>query len=68
NMVAMACAGGEPMKSCFSVVDITVLLEKHRFLIYELMNTQAIEEKYFRGKGNHLSAFEHINLVNAVFK
>ncbi|MGN1131973.1 MAG: class I SAM-dependent methyltransferase [Ruminococcus sp.] len=68
NMMAMACAGGEPMKSCFSVADITALLEKHRFLIYELMNTKDIQEKYFRGKGNHLSAFEHINLVNAVFK
>lgn len=68
NMIAMACAGGEPMKSCFSITDISRILEKHRFLIYEHMNTQEIQEKYFRGKGNYLSAFEHINFINAVIK
>lgn len=67
-MIAMACSGGETMKSCFSIKDISRLLEKHRFLIYEHMNTQEIQEKYFSGKGNHLSAFEHIGFINAVIK
>lgn len=68
NMIAMASAGGEPMKSCFDYAEIEKLLEKHKFLIYELMTTQDIQTQYFAGRGNEMTAFEHINYVNAVYK
>ncbi len=68
NMVAMAKAGEEEMKSCFSYAKLEKLLEKHGFLIYELMTEQDIQENYFAGRGEELTAFEHINYVNAVHK
>lgn len=68
SMIAMAEAGGEPMKSCFDYYKLERLLEKHRFLIYELMTWQDIQAKYFDGRKNDLSAFEHINYVTAVYK
>lgn len=68
NMVAMAKAGGEEMKSCFSYAKLEKLLEKHGFLIYELMTEQDIKENYFAGRGEELTAFEHINYITAVHK
>ncbi|MGN1084514.1 MAG: class I SAM-dependent methyltransferase [Lachnospiraceae bacterium] len=60
NMIAMAAAGGEPMKSCFRYEDLERLLEKHRFLIYEQLTTQEIQTRYFIGRSRELTAFEHI--------
>ena len=68
NMIAMAAAGGEPMKSCFSYIALEKLLEKHKFLIYELMTAQDIQAQYFEGRRGELTAFEHINYVTAVHK
>lgn len=68
KMIAMAAAGGEPMKSCFSYSSLEKLLEKHKFLIYELMTSQDIQAKYFEGQGDELTAFEHINYVTSVYK
>lgn len=69
NMLAMAAAGGEPMKSCFSYQQLEKLLEQHSFLIYELLTEQDIQRQYFEGKNdNKLTAFEHINYVTAVYK
>lgn len=68
NMIAMAAAGAEPMKSCFGCAELEKLLEKHGFLIYELMTPQDIQARFFGGQSNYLSAFEHINYVTAVFK
>lgn len=68
NMIAMANAGGEPMKSCFDYAEIEKSLEKHKFLIYELMTTQDIQAQYFEKRGKEMTAFEHINYVNAVYK
>lgn len=66
NMLAMASAGGEPMKSCFSYIELEKLLEKYYFLIYELLYTEDIEQKYFYNK--KYSAFENICYVQAVLK
>ena len=66
KMIAMAAAGGEPMKACFSYKKIEKLLENHGFLIYELMKPQEIQSKYFSGRESELTAFEHINYVAAV--
>lgn len=68
NMIAMAAAGGEPMKTCFSYEQLEKLLEKHQFLIYELLTTEDIQENYFKGREDGLTAFEHISYVNAVIK
>lgn len=66
NMLAMAAAGGEPMKTCFSYASLEALLEKHKLLIYELLTTQDIQTRYFDGHDNKVTAFEHINYVTAV--
>lgn len=68
NMIAMAAAGGEPMKTCFSYEQLEKLLEKHRFLIYELLTTEDIQENYFKEREGGLTAFEQISYVNAVIK
>lgn len=66
NMLAMAGAGGEPMKSCFSEEELTATLEKHSMLIYELLTSEDIDKKYFNGRSYH--AFENINYCLAVVK
>lgn len=68
NMLAMAAAGGEPMVSSFDYDALEKLLEKHRFLIYELMTPGEIQREYFCNCPEELRAFEHINYVHAVFK
>lgn len=68
NMAAMAAASGEPMLSCFSEAELTELLAKHRFLIYELLSTEDIQNKFFADRTDYLSAFEHIQYVLTVLK
>lgn len=67
NMLAMAAAGGEPMKSCFSYNELEKLLEWHGFLIYELLTSPDIQSAFFDGHGD-MRAFENINYVTAVYK
>lgn len=68
NMLAMAQAGGEPMKSCFSYGRLEELLSKYNFLIYEFLSTNDIQEKYFGNRTDFLTAFENINYALAVLK
>lgn len=68
NMLAMAQAGGEPMKSCFSYGCLEKLLSKYNFLIYEFLSTNDIQEKYFGNRADFLTAFENINYALAVLK
>lgn len=68
NMLAMAQAGGEPMKSCFSYEHLEKLLSKYNFLIYEFLSTNDIQEKYFGNRTDFLTAFENINYALAVLK
>lgn len=68
NMVAMAAAGGEPMRSYFNYAELESLLEKYGFLIYDLMSPQDIQERYFSAPDCEMTAFEHIHYVTAVFK
>lgn len=67
NMIAMAAAGGEPMKSCFSYNELEKLLERHGFLIYELLTSPDIQSTFFEGHGG-MRAFENINYVTCVYK
>lgn len=68
NMIAMAAAGGEPMKSCFSYQTLEKLLEKYQFRIYELLAPEDIQSSYFVNRSDELTAFEHIAYVTAVIK
>jgi len=66
NMVKMASASGEEMKSCFSYVEVEKMLEKSGLLIYEHLSPDNINELYFKNRKDYLSAFETIHYVHAV--
>lgn len=68
NMLAMAKKSGEPMKSCFSIGELEKMLEKYNFLIYEFLNRDEINNRYFSAFQNEITAFEHINYALAVLK
>ncbi len=68
NMVAMAEKSGERMKSCFGYTELEKLLSKYNFYIYEFLNDTDIQNRYFSGCSDKLTAFEHINYALAVIK
>lgn len=68
NMLAMAAAGGEPMQSGFSYAALEQTLAAHRFLIYEHLDTDEIQNRFFAGRTDYLRAFEHICYALAVRK
>ena len=68
NTVMMAKAGGEPMQSAFSYGEIEKILEKHGFLIYELMTPEDIQRDIIDTAGADIKAFEHVNYCLAVRK
>ena len=65
NMLAMAEKSGEPMKSCFGYGELEKMLEKHDFLIYEFLNHEQIQERFFSECGGEMSAFENVNFAQA---
>ena len=67
NMVVMAETSGEPMKSCFGYGELERLLEEYNFRIYEFLNSDEINERYF-SDCDTMTAFEHINYALAVKK
>jgi len=68
NMVKMAAASGEPMKSCFTYEEIEKMLENSGLLIYEHLTPDKINELYFDNRKDYLTAFETIHYVHAVKK
>lgn len=64
NMLAMAAAGGEPMRSCFAGEALVRLLEGCDFQVYEWLHPRDIQLQYFAGRD--MAAFEHVHYVNAV--
>lgn len=66
NMVKMASAGGESMKSSFTYNEILNMLEESGLLIYEHLLPDAIQESFFKGRTDYLSAFETIHFIHAV--
>lgn len=68
NMIAMAEVAGEPMKTCFTYKELELLLEKHNYLIYELLTSTDIQNQMFNHHEKDFSAFEHISYVCAVKK
>ena len=68
NTIMMAKAGGEPMKMAFSYSEVETLLEKHGFLIYELLTPDDIQRDIIDKAGADMKAFEHVNYCLAVRK
>ncbi len=68
NTIMMAKAGGEPMQSAFSYSELEKLLEKHGFLIYELLTPDDIQRDIIDKAGTDMKAFEHVNYCLAVRK
>lgn len=66
NMIAMAKARGEEMKSSFDQMSLELMLSTHHFLTYEHLSRREIQSRFFSGRNDWLSAFEHINYVHAV--
>ena len=68
NTIMMAKAGGEPMQSAFSYSELEKLLEKHGFLIYELLTPDDIQRDIIDKVGAEMKAFEHVGYCLAVRK
>ena len=68
NTIMMAKAGGEPMQSALSYGELEKLLEKHGFLIYELLTPDDIQRDIIGKAGADMTAFEHVNYCLAVRK
>ncbi|SET63857.1 methyltransferase, TIGR00027 family [Oceanobacillus limi] len=68
NMVKLASASGEPMKSGFTYDEIENMLEKSGLLIYEHLTPTKINELFFKNRTDYLSAFETIHFIHAVKK
>lgn len=68
NMLAMAKAGGEEMKSCFDQMSLELMLSSYHFLTYEHLSRREIQNRFFSERNDWLSAFEHINYVHAVLR
>ncbi|HLR72114.1 MAG TPA: class I SAM-dependent methyltransferase [Pseudogracilibacillus sp.] len=68
NMVQMASASGEPMKSCFTYDEIEKLLENAGLLIYEHLSPDVINNQFFNNRSDYLKAFETIHYIHAVKK
>jgi len=68
NTIMMANAGGEPMKTAFSCGELEKLLQKHGFLIYELLTPDDIQRDIIGKAGADIKAFEHVNYCLAVRK
>ncbi|MEC1262272.1 class I SAM-dependent methyltransferase [Bacillus swezeyi] len=68
NMVKMAAASGEPMKSCYSYHEMEKMLEKSGLLIVEHLSPAEIHELYFKDRNDYLAAFETIHYIHAIKK
>lgn len=68
NTIMMAKAGCEPMQSAFSYDALEKLLQKHGFLIYELLTPDDIQRDIIDKAGADMKAFEHVGYCLAVRK
>ena len=64
EMLKMAELSGEPMKSCFGYGELEKMLETHGFLLYEFLNRDEIQHRFF--DGSEMTAFENINYAQSV--
>lgn len=64
EMLKMAEMSGEPMRTCFGYGELEKMLEEHGFLLYEFLNRDEIQHRFF--DDSELTAFENINYAQAV--
>ncbi len=64
NMLAMAKASGEEMRSSFDYLSIDSLLSKHSFLIYEICTPSDIQKQIINPNGCNITAFEKYKLYH----
>ncbi len=64
EMLKMAEMSGEPIRTCFNYGELEKMLEEHGFLLYEFLNRDEIQHRFF--DGSELTAFENINYAQAV--
>lgn len=67
-MRQMAAAGGEPMLSSFDPAELESLLRDHGFEVGESLSPEDIQARYFAGRGEELTAFEHIHYMHAILR
>lgn len=67
-MRQMAAAGGEPMLSSFDPDELAALLRTHGFAVKESLSPEDIQARYFAGRGEELTAFEHIHYLHAILQ
>ena len=68
NMVKLAAASGEPMKSYFTYNEMESLLEEVGLLIYEHLSPEDIQSQFFNDRDDYLKAFETVHYIHAVKK
>lgn len=68
ELIKLATESGEPMKSCFGYFELELLLQQYNFYIYEFLNDQGMQGRYFSGRDDGITAFEHIDYALAVIK
>lgn len=68
NMLAMASISGKEGKSSFDQLSMELMLSDYDSLVYEHLNCKEIQKRYFWGRSDGLSAFEHISYAHAVWK
>ncbi|MFC4403771.1 class I SAM-dependent methyltransferase [Gracilibacillus xinjiangensis] len=68
NMVKLASASGEPMKSSFPYMEMEKMLERAGLLIYEHLSPSMINDLFFTNRTDYLTAFETIHFIHAVKK
>lgn len=66
--LALAAAAREPMKSCFSAKELTFLLQRHGFLLYDDLSPRDIQSQLIGTRCPGMTAFEHIHCALAVYK
>ncbi|MGN0761401.1 MAG: SAM-dependent methyltransferase [Christensenellales bacterium] len=67
ELIKMASASGEAMKSCFGYCELEKLLQRYNFYIYEFLSDKDMQDRYFADCSD-ITAFEHVNYALAVVK
>ncbi|MGM9680319.1 MAG: class I SAM-dependent methyltransferase [Eubacteriales bacterium] len=68
NTLDISKAYGMEIKSGFDPLSMELMLSDHGFLVYDHVSGGEIRNRYFAGRTDELSAFEHIGFVHAVLK
>lgn len=68
ELIQTARASGSPMQSCFGYSELEKLLEKYNLYIYEFLNDEEMQARYFSDCKGEITPFEHVDYALAVLK